>query len=136
MSWDIFVQDLPSEVSHVSEIGEDFVPRPLGSRSDITRRICQLLPNATFLADGWGSVDDPAYSIEFNMDSSEIVSSLTLHIRGGDLAPGVVADLLAAFGWRALDSQSETGLFDPRQAEASWQRWRAYRDRVIGPGTG
>ena len=135
MSWDIFVQDLPPDVSDVSEIPDDFEPRPLGAREEITRWLCDLLPNASFTDDGWGSVDHPDYSIEFSMDSSENVTGLTLHVRGGELAPGVVAEVLAAFGWRALDPQSETGLFDPRQAEASWRRWREYRNRAVGPGT-
>ena len=69
--------------------------------------------------------------MELNLGSSEIVTSVGFHVYGGDLAPGIVADLLGQLGWRALDSTSETGFFDPTDAVLSYMRWRKYRDSLI-----
>lgn len=131
MSWDIIVQDLPAEAHHVGEIPHDFEPRPLGTRSAIAARIRAILPAVQFSDSGWGTVDQPGCSMELHLGSSEIVTSVAFHVYGGDLAPGIVADVLGQLGWRALDSTSETGLFDPTGAASSYTRWREYRDSLI-----
>jgi len=69
--------------------------------------------------------------MDLDLGSSETVTSVAFHVYGGDLAPGIVADLLGQLGWRALDSTSETGFFDPTDAASSYQRWREYRDSLI-----
>lgn len=48
MSWDIFVQDLPSDTKTIEDIPDDFVPRPLGLRSDIIAAILNVAPYANF----------------------------------------------------------------------------------------
>ena len=68
------------------------------------------------------------------MGSDEIVDCIALFVRGGDIAAGVVADIIGRLGLRALDASSGD-FFDPATAVESLRRWRAYRDRVIGhPG--
>ena len=131
MSWDLFVQDIPESVQALGDIPDDFHPRPLGSRSEIVRQILEVVPDADFSDPAWGTVDQPEYSMEFNLGGDEEVTSFTLHVRGGDAAAGLVADLLNRCGWRAFDPASESGVFDPASAAESLQRWRAHRDRVL-----
>jgi hypothetical protein len=130
MSWDIFAQDLPTDAHHVSEIPDDFEPRAIGNRSTIAARIREILPTIQFRDSSWGTVDEPGCSMEIDLGSSEIATSVAFHVYGGDLAPGIVADLLAQFGWRALDPASKTGIFDPSDASSSYERWRQYRDNL------
>ena len=136
MSWDLFVQDIPSDANSVEDIRVDFEPRPLGRRSQIIRQICATVPEAEFSDSAWGVVDLPEFSVEFNMGEEEEVLSFTLHIRGGDAAAGLVVDLFARNGWRAFDAGSESGIFDPESATDSLKRWRIYRNGVAGSDAG
>ena len=131
MSWDIFVQDIPAEARTVGDIPDDFRPRPLGRRDDIVRRILEVAPGADFTDPSWGSFEGPDFSIEFNLGEDVEVTSFALHVRGGDTAAGLVAELLDRNGWRAFDPVSDSGIFDRSAAAASMRRWRAYRDRML-----
>jgi len=131
MSWDIFVQDLPPNVRTIRDIPDHFTPAPLGARSALIQGIRAIAPSADFTDPAWGRFDTPTFSVEFNLGDDELVRSFTLHVRGDDAA-AFVADLLAQLGYRALDPQSDSGLFEPgRVVEASMRRWREYRDRVV-----
>lgn len=132
MSWDLFVQHIPTHVNHVREIPDGFRPEPLGRRSEIIGRILDVVPTADFSDQSWGSFEGEDFSVEFSMGDGEEVDSFALHVRGGETAAGFVADLLTRCGWRALDPASETGIFDPQAASAGLAKWRAYRDRIIG----
>ena len=136
MSWDLFVQDIPSSAHGVGDIPEDCKPRALGVRAEIIRRILEVVPTADFSDPSWGTFEAPDFSVEFNMGGEDTIDCFALHIRGGDTAAGFVADLLVRCGWRAFDPASESGIFDPATAIASLQRWRAYRDHVIRPDDG
>lgn len=48
MSWDIFVMDLPPDAETIEAIPGDFVPHPLGPRSDIIAAIRAVVPFADF----------------------------------------------------------------------------------------
>jgi hypothetical protein len=132
MSRDIFVMDLPRDAATMDDITEDFQPQPLGRRSEIIRRIVEIVPETDFSDPSWGMFDGPDFSIEFNMGRDEETKSFALHVRGGDATAGLIADLLDRCGWRAVDSASESGLFDPASAAESLRKWRTYRNRVLG----
>ena len=135
MSWDICVQDLPAGIASVAEIPDDFRPAHIGRRSDIIARIAELYPQADFSRPAWGVLDVLDCSIEFNLGDDEELEAFMLHVRGGDSAPHVVESILTALGLRALDMQSESGLFEfgANQTGKSFRRWRKYRDQVIPP---
>jgi hypothetical protein len=132
MSWDIFVQDLPRGVQNVSEIADDFRPQPLGPRREIIARIQEVFPAADFSDPSWGTCATANWSIEFNMGNEEICNGFALHVRGSGDAPVAIATLLNHLGLTALDTGTETGIFDAAAAEASFDRWQAYRDEVMG----
>ncbi len=48
MSWDIFVADYPRSARTVEDIPDDYVPRPIGPRTDIIARIKEEVPSADF----------------------------------------------------------------------------------------
>jgi len=131
MSWDIFVQEIPLEAKSVAEIPDDFVPKPIGSRDDIIKKICALVPTADFSDPAWGLIDGPDYSIEVNIGEKAITSGFVFHIRGNEQAVYVVANILANLKLRAFDPQSETGIFSLKEALASFQKWRSYRDQSM-----
>jgi hypothetical protein len=133
VSWDIYVQDIPPSVKSVSEMPADFAPRPLGRRSDIIARIREVVPNADFTSPAWGLIDGPDFSIEVSMRDMDPVNSFAFHVRGGDLAAFVVADILRHLGFRAFDPSSPSGIFElDGDPTAGLRRWRHYRDSIIG----
>jgi hypothetical protein len=132
VSWDLFIQDLPKGINSIAEIPHDFVREPLGRRDELIARIKQLIPGAGLLRSVWGVINGPGYSVEVNIGEAEEVDSIALHVRGGDLVVGLIADLLDELKVGALDPQSDTGLFQRDEALGSLTRWRAYRDQVVG----
>jgi hypothetical protein len=80
----------------------------------------------------WGQIATRNFSIEVNMGSKEPVESITLHVRGGDAAIGLIADILDRLNTRALDIQTGE-MLDKNSAVTSLTAWRAYRDQVVNP---
>jgi len=136
MSWDIFIQDIPKTAQSVRDIADDFTPRALGTRAEVLRRIQEVVPSADFSDPSWGTFDGPGFSVEFNVGDGDEVECVALHVRGGDAAAGFVADLLGRCGWRAFDTASESGFFDPATALESLQKWRAYRNQILNGDAG
>src|SRR5262245_9286514 len=104
MSWDIFVQDIPEGLAAAADLPEDFEPKSLGSRGALIEKIRSVVPNADFADPAWGLIDGPGYSIEVNLGSKEEVDGFAFHVRGGDMAAFVVADILQCLGLRAFDT--------------------------------
>lgn len=132
MSFDIFVQDLPAEAADIGDIPDDFEPLPLGTRADIIARILEVIPEADFSDPAWGHIDDDLLSIEVNLGADQVCSGFAFHVRGGDEAIGVVAAILDHLGLRAINPQAGAFFEAGPNASASFARWRAYRDRVVG----
>lgn len=135
MSWDVFVQDIPEDVQRISDMHEkysNFKPRPIGMRSDIIKKIKEIIPEADFSNPSWGVIDETEFSIEVNMGDQEECIGFAFHVRGGDAAAFVIYDILENLGLRAFDPNSETGLFEiSSDAIAALQRWHQYRDKVL-----
>ncbi len=131
MSWDVFVQDMPADISSVADIPHDFRPAPLGPRATIIAGIVAAVPGVDFSDPTWGRIEGPDYSIEVNIGPEDPVRGFAFHIHGGDMAAGIAGDVLAGLHLRAFDPQSDTSFFDPSTAVDSLRRWRAYRGQVV-----
>lgn len=136
MSWDIFVQNIPPDAKCVGDIPDNFRPLPIGPRSRVLEIIREVVPFADYSDPTCIHVDGPAVSMEIGMGDEDPISSFAFFIRGGDASAGVVADVLSRLKLRALDTGSESGIFDPAKAVGSFQKWQQFRDRVCKPKTG
>lgn len=136
VSWDLYVMRLPKGISTMDDIAKDFRPAPLGRRDELIGKITALVPDADFSDPSWGLIDGPGYSVEVNIGKEDLVDSIALHVRGGDLVIGLIADLLDRLDAGAVDPQSDSGIFHRDEAIESLGRWRAYRDRVVGQEAG
>lgn len=132
MSWDIFVLDLPRNVSKVADIPESFSPGVIGKRSEIIDALISLIPTADFSTPEWGVIAGPDWSIEVNIGPEEDCRSFALHVRGGDGAVGAIAAILQRLNLRALNSQTGEFFLADENAKESFHRWKRYRDQVIG----
>ncbi len=130
MSWDIFVLDLPADAETIEAIPPDFVPRPLGPRSEIIAAICTVVPGANFTDPTWGQIVTPTFVIEVNLGKNELVDSFALHVRGGEEAVACIAAMLDALGFRAFDAQVGD-IFTREAALESFRSWRSFRDHAL-----
>ena len=137
MSWDIFVQDIPKEAKSVEDIPVGFKPRSLQlKRAEVIALIKEIAPFADFSDPSWGHIDSEHTNIEVSLGDSEVMDGFAFHVRGGDLSPMVIAEILERLGVRAFDAGgSETGIFDPATARKNMAAWERYRDHVTGRKT-
>ena len=130
MSWDILIQDLP-DVATIDEVPDDFQPGALGSRAEVVERLRSTFPDADFSNHSWGVLDRADWSIEFNVGDGDPCESVMLHVRGsGADALAAVQSAIDAVGGRGLDMQG-SGFFELDEAQASFAKWRDYRDKVV-----
>jgi hypothetical protein len=135
VSFDVFVQDLPPDARTVADIPGDFAPRPIGRRSDIVAGILRVAPYADFADPTWGQIVWPGFSIEVNMGPDEVLDSFAFHVRGGQEALLIVADILRELRLRAIVPGTESGFFELSELAPAYVRWQAHRQRMVGGGT-
>lgn len=128
MSWDVFVQDIPPHAASLDDIPDDFEPQPLGPRSRIVAAIVRIAPFADVSDPSWLRIDGHGVDLEVSLGDDDPVEEFAFHVRGGDASAGFIAAVLKELGLRAIDGESETGLFDERTAAASLERWKSFRD--------
>jgi hypothetical protein len=131
MSFDVFVQDLPSDARTIADIPDNFAPQPIGRREDILAGILRAAPHADFSRPDWGQIDGPGYSIEVNIDLEDPVQSFAFHVRGGQEALLVIADILSELRLRAIAPGTESGFFDLSELGVAYSSWQAYRRQVV-----
>lgn len=132
MSYDIFVLDLPADITDVDQIPADFKPGSIGSRATIIDGIRRVVPEVAFDETGWASIDGADYSIEINLGTEDPVESFAFHLRGGEEALFTAANILDTLGLRAVAPGTESGLFTLGTAGQAYATWRRYRDHAAG----
>jgi hypothetical protein len=120
VSRDIFVQDLPARILSVEDIPEDFVPRALEvTRSEVMSAIRAVAPKADLSDPSWIALQSPGkYHIEVNLGPNEQLESFAFHMRGGWEAEQLIKRILDSLNLRALDSESDSGLFSANDVPA------------------
>jgi hypothetical protein len=131
VSLDIFVQDIPADISSVEDIPDDFSPKPIGTRSRVLAAIEKVAPEVKFGSPEWGTIEAKGYSIEVNLSVDDPVMGFAFHLHGGEDGLFLVADILTELGLRAFAPGTESGLFAVDRAGEAFSRWRAHRDRVV-----
>ena len=130
MSWDIFVQDIPDDVRSVNDIPNHFVPAPVGKRTELIKQIKEVAPFADFSDPAWGKIDGKGFSIEVNLGEDEEVDGFAFHVRGNDVAAGLISEILAHLNLSAFDSGTGD-LFDHTNAAEGLKKWREYRNYIV-----
>jgi hypothetical protein len=130
VSWDIYLQPFPADIVRVEDIPPDFVSDSMGPRHELVDKILAAVPGADFSDPAWGRINLPECEMEVNIGREELVKSVMLHVRGGNLAPGIVAAIADALGVRAIDTGTGE-FFDLSAAKESYRRWVSYRDQVM-----
>ena len=112
------------------------MPAAFGTRSEVIAKIKEVVPTANFSDPSWGLIDGGNWSVEVNIGDDEVCNGFALHVRGGDEAVGAIAAILQRIDLRAVVPGTDEFLVAGPKAIASFARWRAYRDRVVGHDDG
>ncbi|WP_320957842.1 hypothetical protein [Enterocloster asparagiformis] len=131
MSWDVLLIRTKTNREAMDEIKSENII--LFSQAEIAREIGKI---ATELGAGcdcqdlsWQNLDSDSWSIEFNVGKNAETESVMLHIRGSE--PKEVLTLLPVdLNARLIDCS--TGEFIRPDEPTSFERWRAYRDQILG----
>lgn len=129
MSWDLFVQDWGNFESLV-DISDDFEPQSIGKRSEVIDNIKAAEPTIDFSNPSWGILENEQFTIEFNMGNSEECDGFVMHVRGNELAPPCVGNILDRLKLRAADGSSPF-FFDIEKSKGDLQKWIDYRDSIL-----
>jgi hypothetical protein len=114
VSRDILVQNIPQGATSVDEISDDWMPEPLPfGHAEVLAAVKQLVPDADTSDPEWIHLELPGVDIEVNAATKSPLSSFALHVRATDRAAAdrVIAVLLDQLRVRAIDSESDTGIF-------------------------
>ena len=129
MSWDVFIQHLPASALCMADIPDDFEPLPLGPRHEVGSVILSIFPDADATDPTWLTLQKPGYTISFGTGTEDVVTGLTLHVRGDESVIAPIAQLIDRLGARGIDSFTGE-FFDPLTARESIRRWRSYVDEL------
>ncbi|HEX7150813.1 MAG TPA: hypothetical protein VF618_04935 [Thermoanaerobaculia bacterium] len=129
MSWDVFIQHLPSSAVHVADIPDDFEPLPLGTRADVMKTVATVFASTDMTDPTWIKVSDQRYAIEIGVGDEDPVACVALHVRGDESVIPPIARLVELFGARAIDSWTGE-FFETERAAESIRQWRAFVDQL------
>ena len=82
-------------------------------------RLSAALPGITWEESGWGVLEGPDFSIEFNLGHEQPVSHFMLHVRGGGGAIDALRQLSQSTGWVGTDMGSGLPLDDEEEIQPS-----------------
>lgn len=129
MSWDVFIQHLPASALCMADIPDDFEPLPLGGRHEVVSTILSIFPDADATDPTWLTLRTPDYTVSFGTGTEDVVTGLTLHVRGDESVIAPIAQLIDRLGARGIDSFTGE-FFDVATARESIRRWRTYVDEL------
>lgn len=130
MSWDVLMIRTKTNSEMIDEItSENIIPFKQAEIADEIKKISAEL-GAVYNCDdlSWQNLDSDSWSIEFNVGKDTEEESVMLHIRGGE-PKEVFAVLIADLNTRLMDCS--TGEFISMERPTSFERWKAYRDKIV-----
>lgn len=132
MSWDIHLMAAASPPPPVASMPRDWRGAPMGTPSQVAARIGAALPGCTWSEPGWGTIGGDGFQIEINIGAKDPVTSVALHVYGGGPAAiEAITALASRPGWYAIDTGQGEWLHHAQGLDVGWQRFKAYRNRVL-----
>ena len=132
MSWDVSLYRFTRRYPTIEDIPGDEQLLPLGSLSEVHVAVSAVFPGTNWTDPVWGIYDGEFGSIEFNVGKDDPVKSLGLHVRASDAIVGGILQLCERMACQAMDLTNSTFLDQSAHPSAGLEKWREYRDRVVG----
>jgi hypothetical protein len=131
MSWDVSVYAATVPPPPVADMPDDWKGEVLGTASEVRAKILACLPEVDWSDPMWGIYEGDGFSFEFNVGRQDPSDGFMVHVRGGGGAASALRQLAGRWGWYLLDCSQGEWLHHCSDAEAGWQGFQAYRDRVL-----
>lgn len=121
---------VPPGVKRMDELPDEY-EHDLASLAELQGMLIEMFPEIDLGDPTWAVLEDPDFSIEFNLGEDDPCQGIMLHVRGGDGALAPIRHLCEQTGWMAFDPSK--GDFIDLEADpgAGLRAWRAFRDQVI-----
>jgi hypothetical protein len=131
MSWDVLLLATHEPPPPVAEMPKSWRGEPLGTLADVREKIDNCIVGVDWSDPTWGMFDGDGYSYEFNTGTEEPCDSVMIHVRGDGSAVEPLLILGQRYNWYLLDTSQGEWLHHCNSAEAGWEDFQAFRDRVI-----
>lgn len=132
MSWDVSLYRFSRRYESIEEIPGNEQPAALGSLLDIHAAVLAVFPETDWRDPVWGIYKCDIGSIEFNVGKRDPVQSLGLHVRAEASIVDGILDLCDHLSCQAIDLTDGRFLDRAANPVGGLQKWRAYRDQVVG----
>ena len=132
MSWDVYILKCSHPIRSVDELSGDIMV-PLGARDRVHAAVSAVFSGTDWRDSAWGTWESEHGSIEFNLGAQDLPEDMMLHVRATSAVVPLIFDLCEANEWQALDT-GEGLMTREGNPERGLERWRAFRDQVIGRG--
>lgn len=131
MSWDVLM--IRTKTNNEAELAaitiENIIPFKQTEIADEIKKISAELGALYDCNDlSWQYLGNDSWSIEFNFGNAMETECVMLHIRGGE-PKEVFSILIADLNTRLVDGS--TGEFITPGKPTSFERWKAYRDKIV-----
>lgn len=131
MSWDVLLHAADEPPPPVAQMPDDWRGAPMGTLAEVRAKIDACIPGVDWSDPSWGVFGGDGFSYEFSIGSDEPCGHAMVHVRGGGPALPPLLALAGRWGWYLLDCSQGEWLHHCESAEAGWQGFQAYRDKVV-----
>ncbi|NKA72570.1 hypothetical protein GO285_01482 [Ralstonia solanacearum] len=132
MSWDVSLIKFTRRYRAIPEIPDDERPHPLGALAEVHAAVSEVFPKTNWSDPAWGIYDGAFGSIEFNVGRDDPVQSLALHVRASNEIVNGILVLCKRLDCQAIDLSDSSFLDQSEHPTDGLEKWRAYRDQVLG----
>ncbi len=132
MSWDVSVFAAKVPAPPVAEMPDDRRGEILGTAAQVRGKISACLPQVDWSDPMWGTYERDGFSFEFNVRRQNPSNGFMVHVRGRSGAVAALLQMADRWGWYLLDCSQGEWLHHLSDAEAGWEGFQAFRDRVLG----
>ncbi len=130
MAWDIIIRDLPTRLVRTADVPKDFMAAPIGDRDYILAKIREVVPNLEIISDQVFVLKCKEFYIVgwlFRVPNSPSdLDSILLEVKTGGKCVSVIADILEKTNLRAVDTLSESGIFDRVESAVAYSNYKKY----------
>jgi hypothetical protein len=131
MSRELRVQHLPARLASAAAIPADFVPRPLGPRTEVVAALRRVAPDLDDSDPACYRFEGPDGPVEVLIPPDDPCLGFTLRVGDGASVPFIVNDILTELGMHALDPAAPNGLFAlPEGGLEGLTAWHEHRMRM------
>jgi hypothetical protein len=130
MSWDVILLHVPPEIATADDFPDGFSSE-LGPRPQVLSTLTALLPDLDLIDPTWAILDREDFHIEFNTGTKDPITTIMLHVRGGEGALQTIQRICDQTGWRALDTTVGDFIDFAGDPARGLREWTAFRDQVV-----